>query len=245
MVAASPARPGPILPVLVAVALLLVATVTFVVIDPLLAWDDANPLLGRGRLFLYFTTQSNLLAVTACVVFGVALVRGRHPGLAAEYLRGLAVVDMAITGIVANVLLAEPGAPWSLSDFVLHQAVPVLMIAWWIVVPPTRPLPVAAAALWLVHPAIWTAMALTYAAESSDHWYPYFFLDPVEAGGWGGVAVFVAVIHLVIAVLGLGAVLASRARWSGGAWRALWREEHPEGGTSDPVSPTIAAQRMN
>ncbi|MER7004524.1 Pr6Pr family membrane protein [Dactylosporangium sp. NPDC000555] len=223
MVAAPPARPYPILPVVVAVVLLLVATVTFVVIDPLLAWDDANPLLGRGRLFLYFTTQSNVLAVTACAVFGVALLRGRHPGQAAEYLRGLAVVGTSITGIVANALLAEPGAPWNLSDFVLHQAMPVLMAVWWIAVPPARPLPFAAAALWLVHPAIWTAMALTYAAESSDHWYPYFFLDPAEAGGWVGVAVFVAVIHLVIAVLGLGAVLASRARWTGAVWRALHR----------------------
>ncbi|WP_062430605.1 Pr6Pr family membrane protein [Herbidospora daliensis] len=223
MVAASPARP-----VLVAGALLLVATVTFVVVDPLLAWDDANPFLGRGRLFLYFTTQSNLLAVAACVVFGVALLRGRHPGQAAEYLRGLAVVDMAITGIVANVLLAEPGAPWSFSDFVLHQAVPVLMVVWWIAAPPARPLPLAAVALWLVHPAVWTAMALTYAAESSDRWYPYFFLDPVEAGGWGGVAVFVAVIHLVIAVLGLGAVVVSRVRRAEGVRRRLWPAE-PDG----------------
>ncbi|WP_329426777.1 Pr6Pr family membrane protein [Streptosporangium sp. NBC_01495] len=244
MVAAPPARTGPILPVVVAGVLLLVATVTFVVVDPLLAWDDANPLLGRGRLFLYFTTQSNLLAVTACVVFGVALARGRHPGQAAEYLRGLAVVDMAITGIVANALLTEPGAPWSLSDFVLHQAMPVLMVGWWIAMPPARSLPVTAAVLWLVHPAIWTAMALVYAAESSDHWYPYFFLDPAEAGGWGGVTLFVTVIHLVILVLGLGAALASRARWSGAVWRALGHGEQPDRVLPTPVGLTGAAQRI-
>ncbi|MBP2707998.1 Pr6Pr family membrane protein [Microbispora sp. RL4-1S] len=214
MVAVPPTRTVRILPVVVAGVLLLVATVTFVVIDPLLAWDDANPFLGRGRLLLYFTSQSNLLAVSACVVFGVALLRGRNPGRAAEYLRGLAAVDMAITGIVANVLLAEPDAPWSFSDFVLHQAMPVLMVVWWIAAPPAQPLPVTAVALWLAHPVIWTAMTLTYAAESSDRWYPYFFLDPAQVGGWGGVAAFVAMIHLVIGILGLGAVLASRAQWS-------------------------------
>ncbi|MFG2071887.1 Pr6Pr family membrane protein [Nonomuraea maritima] len=232
MAAVPPTRIVRVLPAVVAGVLLTVATVTFVVVDPLLAWDDANPFLGRGRLLLYFTTQSNLLAVTACVVFGVALLRGRYPGRAAEYLRGLAVVDVAITGIVAQALLVEPGAPWSFSDFVLHQAMPVLMVVWWIAAPPARPLPVTAVALWLAHPAIWTAMTLTYAAESSDRWYPYFFLDPAQVDGWGGVAVFVAVIHLVIGVLGLVAVLASRVRWSAAVGRALGREEHGPRGTA-------------
>ena len=188
------------------ITLLVLATVLFVVIDPALAWDDDNEWLGKGRLFLYFTTQSNILAVVAAVVHGLALVQGRRPSRGAEYLRGLAVVDLAITGIVNGVLLAEPGAPWDFSDFVLHQAAPVLVIVWWIIAPPAEPLPFSAVLLWLVHPLVWSASILMYAFESSDNWYPYFFLDPAAVDGWGGVVMFIAIIHVVIAVLGLATV---------------------------------------
>lgn len=199
------------------VLLLLAAAGLLIVIDPVLAWDDANPYLGKGRLFLYFTSQSNILAVIALTVHGVALVRGLAPSRAAEYLRGLAVVDLAITGIVNGVLLAEPGAAWDLSDFVLHQAAPLLMLAWWLVLPPRQPLPFAAIGLWLVHPVLWTASVLTYAGESSDRWYPYFFLDPAEVES---PFLFIAIIHVVIAVLGLLAVLATRLPWRSAGWRA-------------------------
>lgn len=194
------------------VVLLLLGAVTFIVVDPVLAWDDANEYLGQGRLFLYFTAQSNLLATAAFVLFGVLQLRGRTPGQGAELLRGLATIDMAITGIVNGVLLSAPGAPWSFSDFWLHQGAPVLMALWWVLQRPAAPLPFAAIGLWLLHPVLWTASVLMYASESSDNWYPYFFLDPAEVGGWGAVAVFVVVIHAVIALLGLGAVAVSRAR---------------------------------
>ncbi|NYG97695.1 hypothetical protein FJ656_27755 [Schumannella luteola] len=195
-------------------ALLAAGVVTFLVIDPLLAWDEQNPWLGRGRLFLYFTTQSNALAVAAYAAFGVALLRGRRPGRALELLRGLATVDMAITGIVHGLVLADPSAPWSFSEFVLHQAGPILIALWWIALPPSPRLSFAAVPLWLAHPLIWTAGALTYRAESSDGWAPYFFLDPTQVDGWGGVATFVAVILVAHAVLGAGAVLVSRAPWA-------------------------------
>ena len=195
------------------VLLIALGVVTFLVVDPVLAWDDANPFVGHGRLFLYFTAQSNLLATAAFVAFGVQLVRGIQPSVTLEYLRGLATVDMAITGIVNGALLADPTVPWTFSDFWLHQAGPLLMVIWFVALPPARRLPWRAVGLWLLHPVIWTASVLTYAAESSDNWYPYFFMDPAEVDGWGGVATFVLAIHVVIAVLGVGAVFASRAPW--------------------------------
>lgn len=201
--------------------LLALAVAIFANLDPLLAWKDDIEPLGQGRLFAYYTAQSNFLAVAALAVHGVQFVRGRRPGVAAEYLRGLATVDMAITGIVAGLLLAEPGAPFTYSDFVLHQGGPLLMVIWFVVLPPLRALPWSAAIVWLAHPFIWTVTTLTYAAESPDHWVPYFFLDPAEMDGWGGVILVVAIIHLVVLGLGLLAVLASRARWRTGMWRRL------------------------
>lgn len=195
------------------VVLLLLGVVTFIVVDPVLAWDDANEFVGNGRLFLYFTAQSNLLAVAAYVAFGVLFVRGRRAGTGLELLRGLATVDMAITGIVNGMLLADPSIAWTFSDFVLHQGGPLAIVLWWVVLPPAQRLSFAAIGLSLLHPVVWTASVLTYAAESSDNWFPYFFLDPAEVDGWGGVAVFVLAIHVVIAVLSVGAVLLSRVGW--------------------------------
>jgi hypothetical protein len=201
--------------------LLAFALAIFANLDPLLAWKDEIPELGQGRLFAYYTTQSNFLAAAALAVHGVQFVRGRRPGVAAEYLRGLATVDMAITGIVAGLLLAEPDAPFTYSDFVLHQGGPLLMVLWFVVLPPLRALPWTAALVWLAHPFVWTVTTLTYAAESPDHWVPYFFLDSAEMDGWGGVILVVAIIHFVVLGLGLLAVLASRARWRAGMWRRL------------------------
>jgi hypothetical protein len=198
----------------IAIVLLVLGAVILIVLDPVLAWDDANPYVGKGRLFLYFTAQSNALAVAALIAYGVSLLRGRAPSRGLEYLRGLAVVDMAITGIVNGALLAEPGAGFDFSEFVLHQGGPLVIIAWWIAMPPARPLSFGAVGLWLIHPVLWTAMTLMYAYESSDNWVPYFFLDPAEVDGVGGVVMFVAIIHVVIAVLGVGAVLLSRLPWA-------------------------------
>jgi len=208
--------------------LLALALAIFANLDPLLAWKDDIEPLGQGRLFAYYTAQSNFLAVAALAVHGIQFVRGRRPGVAAEYLRGLATVDMAITGIVAGLLLAEPGAPFTYSDFVLHQGGPLLMLIWFVVLPPRRALPWSAALVWLAHPFAWTVTTLTYAAESPDHWVPYFFLDPAEMDGWGGVILVVAIIHLVVLGLGLLAVLASRARWRTGMWRRLGLDEVPD-----------------
>jgi hypothetical protein len=193
-------------------ALLAVGVVIAVVIDPVLAWDDDNVYLGKGRLFLYFTTQSNILAAAAFIAVGVTLLRGRRPGAGLELLRGLATVDMAITGIVNGALLADPAAPWNFSEFVLHIGGPILIALWWILLPPERPLPFRSIAIWLAHPVIWTASVLTYAAESSDNWVPYFFMDPAEMDGMAGVLGTIAIIHVVFVVLAALAVLRTRVR---------------------------------
>ncbi|MFC0862674.1 Pr6Pr family membrane protein [Sphaerimonospora cavernae] len=209
------------------VVLVVFACLMFANVDIWLAWDDANPTLGHGRLLLYFTTQSNLLAVIALTMVGTALLRGRRPTRGSEYLRGLATVDMAISGLVASILLTEPGAPFTYSDFLLHQAGPALMVLWWVIMPPTEPVRWSAVFVWLTHPLLWTLCVLTYGAESSDGWVPYFFLSPDEPGGWGAVAISLLVIHLLFAVLAVGVVSVSRfARWRGSVWRPFDAHMH-------------------
>ena len=199
-----------------AVVLFLLAAVVAV---QLLPWfGDVNPrvLLGPVRPLLYFTVQSNLLAAVVMVLVAVALLRGRMPSRATEYLRGLATVDLAITGVVYGLLLGDDG------DVVLHIVMPVLMALWWIAMPPQPAVAWFAPAVWLLHPVAWLVVVFGLRAVSSDHWVPYYFLDPRLAGGWPGVAGYTIAIIAALAVFGVLAVGIDRAaRWRRGVWRGF------------------------
>lgn len=208
--------------IIVGAILIALACLIFANVDVWLAWDDSDGQLGRGRLLLYFTAQANLFTVAALAASGAALLRGRRPSGGVERVRGLATLDMAITGLVAASVLAEPDAPFTFSEFLLHQCAPALMVAWWVILPPVVPMRWTDVLIWLIHPVAWTLCALTYGAESTSHWVPYFFLDPAEVGGWLMVFVFLLVIHVTFVAMGLGGVAVSRrARWRLRAWSRL------------------------
>lgn len=201
---------------LLGVVLLVVAAAVVVALLPWFAKVDPRVPFAGVRPMLYFTVQSNLLAAVVMVLYAVALLRGREPARAVEYLRGLAVVDLAITGIVYGLLLGGGG------DLALHAVTPVLLTAWWIALPPERPVAWFAVPLWLVHPVAWLLVVFGLRAAAADHWVPYSFLDPREAHGWGGVALTCAAVLAVFAVLSVLAVVVGRlATWRGALWRGL------------------------
>jgi hypothetical protein len=213
--------------VALAVVLLVLAFVTLVTLDPILAWDDGKIYFGQGRFFLYFTIQSGLLATYCYAAYGLAVLRKRPVGRVTEYLRGLTVITMIITLLVNGIVLrpAVDGFDWN--EVVLHQAGPILFAAWWIAMPSRRRLPFSAIALWFIYPAFWLVMAYRYAAESTIHWYPYPFLDPSGPGGWGTVIGYIAGIFVLFVALGVGVVLLSRVPWARRANTVLFDDPEP------------------
>lgn len=153
------------------------------------------------NFFSYYTVLSN--AAAAVVLLARALPGKRaRPGPA---LRGAVTLMMAVTGIVYAVLLAPIAAdvgltePWV--DVVLHVVGPVVVVLDWLVAPPRRAPTAGAVAVWFLPPAVYLGYSVARGARTGR--YPYPFLDPAAVGGYPGVAGYVLLVLVVVAVLAL------------------------------------------
>ncbi len=160
-----------------------------------------------GNFFSYFTIQSNLIAVA---VFLVGAARGGRPGGAWDLVRGAAVVYMTVTLVVFALLLSgtnvDTAIPWV--NAVVHQIMPLAVIADWLIDPPRQRISVRTSLVWLVYPLAWTSYTLIRGALVD--WYPYPFLNPAN-GGYGSVAMY------VVAVLVFGIGVCALVAWIGTA----------------------------
>jgi hypothetical protein len=155
--------------------------------------------------FSYFTILSNLFA--AAVLLAGAL-RGDAPrSLTFELLRGAAVMYMLTTGIVYAVLLSggSVSTPWV--NTIVHRIMPVVVALDWVIDPPRMSLPVRSTMRWLSFPILFIAYTLIRGAIVD--WYPYFFVDPDQSGGYLRVAgaclgIGVGMIGLILAIRWVG-----------------------------------------
>jgi hypothetical protein len=181
----------------------LVAIAAIVVQAKVLA--DAG-VLDLVNFLSYFTIQSNLIGIVVML-----LLAARSPGPRPqwlEWLRGAATVYLTITFVVVILLLrgVDVGLQLKWVDVALHELTPIVIVASWLVEPPTIRLTRTAALGWLVYPLIWLAYTLVRGPIAG--WYPYPFLDPAN-GGYGAVAV----TSLVILVA--GAIVCVAYAWLG------------------------------
>lgn len=143
-----------------------------------------------GNFLSFFTIQSNIFGAGILLLGATTLV---PPTARWDYLRGAAMIFLALTGVVYNLLLRNLGSdtpPWI--NNTLHVAAPILMVAD-LLIDPLRHRLAFVKSLW------WTVYPLAYAGYSLIRgpfvdWYPYGFLNPNEPGGWTNVIVHVIVI---------------------------------------------------
>jgi hypothetical protein len=177
-------------------------------------WDYR---LERGlflpaQFFAFFTIQVNLFAL---VLLLAGVVPGAWtPSLRRDLLRGAVVLYVVLAGLVYVVLLADlavryrVAVPWV--DHVLHRVMPLVLVADWVLDPPTTALDLRRATVWLGYPLFWLAATLGLGALGG--WYPYPFLDPRLAGGWSQVAAVCGM--LIVVMLTLLAALVATGRWA-------------------------------
>jgi len=175
-------------------------------------------LAGKGVLnpvsyFSYFTIDSNLIA--AAILLVGAANAGRSSARL-DLFRGGAVVYMSITGIVFTLLLSntdvDTAIPWV--NTVVHELMPLVILADWLVTPPVTRLRLQDGLLWLSFPLVW--IIYTLIRGSIVNLYPYPFLNPAN-GGYASVAVYAAgILVAMLVVCGLTVVLANA---SGGVQR--------------------------
>ncbi len=152
--------------------------------------------IGAGRSTVdylsYFTIQSNLIAV-GVFLLGALRPEARPGASRRDVIRGAPVLYLAVTGIVIATLLA--GVPVVVNAFanaVLHQVMPLVVVADWLIDPPGADLGFRRAIAWLLYPLAWLVYTMIRGAVVG--WYPYPFLDPGVMGGYGNVAATVLVI---------------------------------------------------
>ena len=172
------------------------------------ALDHTLASFSHGNFFSFFTIQSNLLAVATLVAS--AVVRGRMRTRLFDAIRGAVTLYIAITGVVFALLLAgrqedlDTHIPWV--DFVVHDLIPVVLVADWLIDPPRHRIPLRVALSWLAYPLAWFGYTLVRGASTG--WYPYPFVD-VDRIGYGGVlwrsaVMLVAFAAAAVVIAGVG-----------------------------------------
>jgi hypothetical protein len=188
------------------------AAVTVIAIVYQFAQLAAAGTLVPLNFFSYFTIQSNLIAVAVFIVG--ATRRNSEPTRGWDLVRGAAVVYITVTLVVFALLLSGTDVDTTNSwvNAVVHQLMPIAVIADWLLDPPRRQITFRDSLVWLVYPLAW--MAYTLLRGPIAGWYPYPFLDPAT-GGYGivagyviGILIFGAVLCWVVA--GLGTMLGQR-----------------------------------
>jgi hypothetical protein len=183
---------------------LAVAVLIVVALVAQFRWSSDNrPTFTAGNFFSYFTVQSNiLLAVTFVALVVRPTLAQRLPFLT---LRGIATLDVIVTGLVYTLLLAPSSADVDVTlkwvDFVLHTLAPIAGLVDWLVDAPHRRIPLRTVAIWLAYAVVW--LGYTMIRGAATDWYPYPFLDPDEESV-GSIIVTCLAITAVFVVLSAG-----------------------------------------
>ncbi|WP_425309022.1 Pr6Pr family membrane protein [Ammonicoccus fulvus] len=202
-----PARPW-IRVVRIVVAVAILAALVTNTVEAVLGISDTTPI----RLWSYFTLQSNLVLAVIFLI-GAFVAQDRLPAWW-DTARGGAAFYMTMTGIIYVVLIAPPEEflSWSLSwtGIVQHRIGPWAAFLDWALVWMTAKAGWKRPLSWLVYPILFLIAAMVRGAITG--WYPYHFLDPLQAGGWGGVATLTGVVVIAFLVMAVVMHLVGRLR---------------------------------
>lgn len=126
----------------------------------------------------YFTVLTNLLVAL------VAWRAARTPDGGLDHAwRGAAVTSILVVGLAYHLLLRKIWNPQGLqliADMALHYAVPLAALAWWLALPPRRPLAARLPLHWLAWPLGYSVYALLRGTLIGS--YPYYFIDATTLG---------------------------------------------------------------
>ncbi|GAA1987765.1 Pr6Pr family membrane protein [Microbacterium pumilum] len=181
--------------------------------------------LGLGaQPLLFFTTQSNIIVLAYFAVAVWWMVVHRTTKAPAPRLRGGVTLWIVTTGLVAHLILNHGESPFpGLVDaapgvamanqalFLLHYAVPLMVLIDWALFGPRGTVRLRDQIVWILYPVIYGAAALLRGAlfpdVSSRFNYPFF--DFATLGFVGTVAALAQVLA-IIAVLASGVVALDR-----------------------------------
>jgi hypothetical protein len=140
---------------------------------------SAAALKSTVDFFSMFTIETNILVCALTT----AIALGQGGRIARPTVAGAACLYIAVTGLTYFVLLRpiyHPEGITLVAINLLHYAVPLAYVAFWLAFIPKGRLTLRSAATWLVFPAAFNAYTLVRGAATG--WYPYPFLDVTTLG---------------------------------------------------------------
>ncbi len=155
------------------------------------------------RFFSYFTILSNIIvAITATAIaffpntkLGTFFTRPNVQAAVAVYI--------SIVGIVYSLFLRSVWDPegWQLvADRLLHDAVPIAFVVYWLLFAPKIVLKWLDPLKWLIFPLVYMLYSLTRGAIAN--WYPYYFVNVTQLG-YSAVLTNAALILVAFVVVGI------------------------------------------
>ncbi|MFE6685819.1 Pr6Pr family membrane protein [Streptomyces sp. NPDC057743] len=175
-----------------------------------------------GRLFSYFTIQSNILLVVVFVWSAHRAWTGR-PALSPR-ITGAALLYICITGLVFHFVLSNDASGFAMTSQrtsletaasqLLHTATPLAAFLDWLAFTAPGAFLFRSAWQWLIYPLLYLPFALirgAFLAPGTEGRYPYPFLD-VDLHGYAGVLTDSVVFALAFYVLALALVVLDRIR---------------------------------
>ncbi|MEF2977340.1 Pr6Pr family membrane protein [Subtercola sp. YIM 133946] len=154
-----------------------------------------------GRLFSFFTIQSNLFVLGTSIVLAL---RPARDGRVWRVLRLDALLGIIITGLVYETVLAPLVhlTGWAfVATICFHYISPWATLIGWLLFGPRPRIPWSTTAWAFVWPVLW--LVYTFAHGAVSGWYPYPFLDVTTIGLGDSLrnSAVILVIGIVITVL--------------------------------------------
>jgi len=189
--------------------------------------------LVLANYFSLFTIVSTILSASALIA--AAAWARVHPGTSREPLGialGMALVTgpVLLLGVVYNVLLRGGPSSAALGDSaglalmdsyaieVLHVVLPLYFLVDLLFATRRRGLRWSNLAALAAYPLAWLAHTMVRGelvvdpSGATAWWYPYPFLDPHGAGGWGSALMYIAAIFVAFLGIGAGVIAIGRHR---------------------------------
>jgi uncharacterized membrane protein len=164
----------------------------------LLQGQVAEGSFDPGKHFAYLTNQTSYSNIVVLLAGGILAWRRHSDTVLYATVRANFVAYAFVVGVVYNALLREPDH-FGFHNEVTHVVIPIYFVADWLL-RGHRPR-IGWNTVWIgvSYPIVWVGITLLRAPFVE--WYPYFFLNPEEVGGWSGVTMYVAAITAIFAIL--------------------------------------------
>ncbi|MCR5283303.1 MAG: Pr6Pr family membrane protein [Lachnospiraceae bacterium] len=156
------------------------------------AHSGRDGFMGGSRVFMFFTTQSNIAIALICLAGCILTMRKKQIHDAFYVIKFVGTVSITLTGVVFVVLLAPTLGPraWSIQNILTHVVVPVLSVVDFFVVSAGVGMKKRNVFFVIIPPilyAIYAGIGYVRGWEFAEGYnYPYFFLNwGSSAGAFG------------------------------------------------------------